>query len=144
MNKEDTTNMANDQKAFMLTGDQSVDENCTPQKTMYLNLVREEFIELGFPHLTKQQQEDLGNSLAVDFDSKQENSLKEAVDLLVVTLGLIHSFGVDPNKVWKLVHDNNMLKVTGTVVKDENGKVIKSPESIQRKAEMMKAIKELL
>ena len=83
-------------------------------------------------------------SLALE--ASYEEIIKEACDVIVVTLGLLLSMGIDVNKAWELVHKNNMSKVSNqdTIVKDENGKIMKSPESKARKAKMMEDIKELL
>ena len=123
------TNMANDQRDFMYMGNQTTTEYNEDQIELYTGLIAEEF-----------------NELITAYESREpeENILKEATDLLVVTLGFIHSFGVDPNEVWKLVHKNNMFKVNEQVVKDEHGKIQKSPESKARKEKMMLDIKKLL
>ena len=123
------TNMAADQRSFMYMGNQTVSEYNVEQQHLYSNLIKEEVSELI---------EALKN-----FDNSEV--LKEAMDVIVVTLGLVWSMGIDPSNVWELVHKNNLSKVSNqdTIVKDVNGKIQKSPESIKRKAEMMKGIREL-
>ena len=124
------SNMALDQKDFMLAGDQSTKEFNHNQVKLYYSLIKEEANEL-FEALE---------------ESSNEEIIKEAMDVIVVTLGLVWSMGIDPNKCWTLVHQNNMAKVINTdvIVKDENGKILKSPESKARKEQMMKGIKGLL
>lgn len=51
------------------------------------------------------------------------NIAKEGIDLIYVTLNLFVVMGVDAKEVWKLVHENNMLKPVGT--KGPDGKVLK-------------------
>ena len=124
------TDMAIDQRSFMYNGNQTIHEHNDIQIKLYASLILEEVSELGEA-----------------LDKKEDSEiLKEAVDVIVVTLGLMWSFGVDPSDVWELVHKNNMSKVLNqdAIVKDINGKIMKSPESIKRKADMMKGIKELL
>ena len=123
------TDMVTDQRNFMYLGDQSVHGYNKKQVEMYGSLIQEEFIEL------------------VNTDEEEpEEMLKEAIDLIVVTLGFIWSMGVDPSDIWKLVHKNNMSKVSNqdAIVKDEHGKIMKSPESKARKAKMMSEIQGLL
>ena len=126
--------MSEDQRRFMQTGNQTTNELNTSQLFLYQNLIEEEV-------------EELQEALNIYSDSEYTNGeevLKEATDVLVVTLGLIWSMGVNPQNVWNLVHANNMSKVTDIVVKDESGKIMKSPESKVRKEKMMQDIKELL
>ena len=123
------TNMAQDQRDFMYMGNQTTTTYNEKQIGLYLKLIQEEEHEL---YCAEINQEPI------------ENKLKEATDLLVVTLGYIWSHGINPNDVWNLVHANNMAKVNETVIKDENGKIMKSPESIARKEKMMESIRKLL
>lgn len=123
------TNMAQDQRDFMYMGNQTTTTYNEKQIGLYLKLIQEEEHEL---YCAEINQEPI------------ENKLKEATDLLVVTLGYIWSHGINPNDVWNLVHTNNMAKVNETVIKDENGKIMKSPESIARKEKMMESIRKLL
>ena len=123
------TDMAQDQRDFMYMGNQTTTEYNPEQQDLYLKLIEEEWDELYY---------------ACCNNEPDEHQLKEATDLLVVTLGFIYSFGIDPNEVWELVHKNNMAKVNDVVVKDEKGKIMKSPESIARKEKMMQEIKKLL
>lgn len=119
--------MITDQKSFMYLGNQSTTIYNPEQMELYGSLFEEEIQEL------------------IDAIEPEE-IIKEACDVIVVTLGLLLSMGIDVHKAWELVHKNNMSKVSNQdiLVKDVNGKIQKSPESIKRKAEMMKGIKELL
>jgi len=121
------TDMIIDQKSFMYLGNQSTTTYNQGQIELYKSLIKEEFQEL------------------INTESPEE-IIKEACDVLVVTLGLLLSMGIDVHKAWELVHRNNISKVSNkdTIVKDENGKILKSPESIARKQEMMKDIQGLL
>lgn len=122
--------MAQDQRDFMYMGNQTTTEYNKKQIELYASLIREEHRELMEEFC--------------DPSSNKEDILKEATDLLVVTLGFIWSYGINPNDVWNLVHANNMAKVNETVIKDENGKIMKSTESIARKEKMMESIRKLL
>ena len=122
------TNMAQDQRDFMYMGNQLTQKYDEEQVLLYTSLIKEEVNELLMSYLLEDKAE----------------TLKEATDVIVVTLGLIWSMGVNPNDVWNLVHANNMAKVNETVIKDENGKIMKSPESIARKEKMMESIRKLL
>jgi predicted HAD superfamily Cof-like phosphohydrolase len=120
--------ISEDQRRFMQAGNQTTNRLNRDQVNLYVSLVKEESNEL-YDAL------DLGHV---------DECLKEATDVLVVTFGLIWSMGVNPQDVWNLVHANNMAKVSDTVVKDENGKIMKSLESKARKEKMMQDIRELL
>lgn len=117
-----------DQKEFMVAGGQEVEGYQFFQEELYSKLIIEEHSEW---------------LLATMFES-ETNELKELIDQIVVILGKIISLGIDPQKAWDLVHANNMLKVGSKVVKDDNGKIIKSPEAIAAKVMMMKELEELL
>jgi len=123
-----SSNIIQDQLDFMKTGHQHTTGYHMDQEDLYTRLIIEEHGEW---------------LLATLFETEQ-NQIKELVDILVVVLGKIISLGVDPQKAWDLVYANNMLKVTGKVVKDDNGKIIKSPEAIAAKAKMMRELEDLL
>ena len=125
------TDMITDQRNFMYLGNQSTTTFNQAQTILYNNLINEEVEELNH---------------AIDTNEPDENIIKEACDVLVVTLGLLLSMGIDVHKAWELVHKNNMSKVSNqdAIVKDENGKIMKSPESKARKEEMLKGIRGLL
>jgi len=125
------TDMITDQTSFMYLGNQSTTTYNEDQQSLYFNLIGEEYNELY---------------AAIVNSEPDENIIKESCDVIVVTLGLLLSMGIDVHKAWELVHKNNMSKVSNqdAIVKDENGKIMKSPESKARKEAMMKGIKELL
>ena len=106
------TNPFRDQEKFMKACDQKVDAYSISQYKMYLNLIDEEHREL---------QE------AVEADDLAEQ-LDALIDILVVTIGAIHSAGFDGEGAWKEVMATNFAKVdreTGRVRKREDGKVLK-------------------
>lgn len=101
-----------DQAKFMLASDQSVDRFNFEQFNMYLRLIKEEGDEL---------------SEALKKGDKVE-SLDALIDILVVTIGSIHSLGVDVEGAWNEVMRSNFAKIdptTGKVIKREDGKVLK-------------------
>lgn len=103
------TNPFRDQEKFMKACDQSVDGMNESQYAMYKNLIEEEFKEL---------QE------AIDL----EGEIDALIDILVVTIGALHSAGFDGEGAWKEVMRTNFAKIdkeTGKVRKREDGKVLK-------------------
>jgi predicted HAD superfamily Cof-like phosphohydrolase len=103
------TNPFRDQEKFMRACDQSVDAMNESQYSMYKNLIAEEFDELNEA-----------------FDMEAE--LDALIDILVVTIGAIHSAGFDAEGAWKEVMSTNFAKIdreTGKVRKREDGKVLK-------------------
>jgi predicted HAD superfamily Cof-like phosphohydrolase len=103
------TNPFTDQEKFMTACDQSVDKYNESQYNMYKSLIDEEFKEL-------QQAYDM------------EAELDALVDILVVTIGAIHSAGFDGEGAWNEVMRTNFAKIdptTGKVRKREDGKVLK-------------------
>lgn len=92
--------------------DQKVDAYSISQYKMYLNLIEEEHSELK-------------DAVAADDLTEQLDAL---VDILVVTIGAIHSAGFDGEGAWKEVMATNFAKIdkeTGKVRKREDGKVLK-------------------
>lgn len=118
-----------DQIDFMISGNQNITEFNKEQCDLYINLIDEETDEFF--------------GAIIDHPYSVE-AIKEAVDILVVTIGYLVSRGVNPQLAWNIVHENNMFKVSQEVVKDENGKIQKSPESIEKKKEMMEKLRGLL
>jgi predicted HAD superfamily Cof-like phosphohydrolase len=103
------TNPFRDQEKFMRACDQSVDKFDESQYNMYKNLIEEEFKELQEAH-------------------DMEAELDALIDILVVTIGAIHSAGFDAEGAWKEVMRTNFAKIdheTGKVRKREDGKVLK-------------------
>lgn len=106
------TNAFRDQEKFMRACDQSVGKFNKDQFELYKNLIEEEFNELT-------QAELAGNQL---------EQLDALIDILVVTVGAIHSMGADAEGAWKEVMTTNFAKIdkeTGKVRKREDGKVLK-------------------
>ena len=106
------TNPFRDQEKFMKACDQTVESNNSQQFGMYVNLIKEEYDEL---------------SLAID-NNDQVEVLDALIDILVVTLGAVHSMGADGEGAWKEVMRTNFAKIdkeTGKVRKREDGKVLK-------------------
>lgn len=106
------TNPFRDQEKFMKACDQSTEPYNEAQYAMYLNLIAEETQEL---------------SVAVDSNDTVEQ-LDALIDILVVTIGAIHSMGADAEGAWKEVMKTNFAKIdneTGKVRKREDGKVLK-------------------
>jgi predicted HAD superfamily Cof-like phosphohydrolase len=106
------TNPFKDQKTFMVACDQTVGVHNKEQFDLYRTLIKEEVEELDE---------------AIDADDRVEK-LDALLDIMVVTLGALHSLGVDDENAWKEVISSNMSKIdaeTGKVLKREDGKVIK-------------------
>jgi predicted HAD superfamily Cof-like phosphohydrolase len=106
------TNPFRDQEKFMKACDQKVDAYSISQYKMYLNLIDEEHAELQ-------------EAVAADDLTEQLDAL---IDILVVTIGAIHSAGFDGEGAWKEVMATNFAKIdheTGRVRKREDGKVLK-------------------
>ena len=59
----------------------------------------------------------------------KENLLKELADLVYVTYGYAATFGLDLDEAVRRVHLSNLSKLgdDGNPIKDESGKVMKSP-----------------
>jgi predicted HAD superfamily Cof-like phosphohydrolase len=106
------TNPFRDQEKFMRACDQTVGEFNERQFALYTNLIIEE------------QQELLEATLSDD----RIEQLDALIDILVVTIGAIHSMGADAEGAWKEVMMTNFAKIdheTGKVRKREDGKVLK-------------------
>jgi predicted HAD superfamily Cof-like phosphohydrolase len=101
-----------DQEKFMRACDQSVDQLNQDQFNLYVQLIGEETGELAD---------------AINAQDKVE-TLDALIDILVVTIGAIHSMGADAEGAWKEVMSTNFAKIdreTGRVRKREDGKVLK-------------------
>ena len=106
------TNPFRDQEKFMKACDQTVEDFNQSQFNMYLKLIEEEADELR---------------VAINNHDKVE-TLDALIDILVVTIGAIHSMGADAEGAWKEVMSTNFAKIdkeTGKVRKREDGKVLK-------------------
>ena len=106
------TNPFRDQEKFMRACGQTVDIPNGDQFNLYAKLMAEESQEL---------------SQAIQSQNNEE-VLDALIDILVVTIGAIHSAGFDAEGAWKEVMRTNFAKInkeTGKVVKREDGKVLK-------------------
>jgi len=105
------SNLFRDQEKFMRACDQSVDGFDKKQFAMYVNLISEEYQEL----------------LEATLSNDQVETLDALIDILVVTIGAIHSAGFDGESAWKEVMSTNFAKIeaNGKVRKREDGKVLK-------------------
>ena len=106
------TNPFRDQEKFMRACDQSVDNFNYKQFALYGSLIDEEVTEL---------KEAVNNN-------DQVETLDALIDILVVTIGAIHSLGADAEGAWKEVMSTNFAKIdseSGKVRKREDGKVLK-------------------
>jgi predicted HAD superfamily Cof-like phosphohydrolase len=103
------TNPFRDQAKFMTACDQSVDVYNEDQYKLYCDLIKEEYNELN----TAQN---------------KVEELDALIDILVVTIGAIHSIGADAEGAWKEVMRTNFDKIdkeTCKVRKRDDGKVLK-------------------
>jgi predicted HAD superfamily Cof-like phosphohydrolase len=101
-----------DQEKFMKACDQSVDNFNEAQFNLYTKLIQEEVDELWTANAA----------------SDRVECLDALIDILVVTIGAIHSMGADGEGAWKEVMRTNFAKIdheTGKVRKREDGKVLK-------------------
>jgi len=101
-----------DQEKFMRACDQSVNEFNKDQFNLYVTLIEEEANELA-DAITAHDQVETVDAL---------------IDILVVTIGALHSMGADAEGAWKEVMATNFAKIdheTGKVRKREDGKVLK-------------------
>jgi predicted HAD superfamily Cof-like phosphohydrolase len=106
------SNVFEDQRRFMVACDQNVGNYDSKQYLLYNNLIREEVTEL--------QEAIVANDKVEQLDA--------LIDILVVTVGAIHSMGADAEGAWNEVMRTNFAKidpVTGKVRKREDGKVLK-------------------
>ena len=98
-----------DQYNFMRACDQTTDTLNKDQYQLYCNLIREEFDELCE-----------SDNIVDDLDA--------LIDILVVTIGAIHSLGANGEAAWNEVMRTNFAKIdpaTGKVCKRKDGKVLK-------------------
>ena len=106
------TNPFRDQEKFMKACDQSTDAVNVDQFALYVKLINEECNEL----------------IEAITANDHVETLDALVDILVVTIGAIHSMGADAEGAWKEVMRTNFAKInkeTGKVEKREDGKVLK-------------------
>jgi predicted HAD superfamily Cof-like phosphohydrolase len=101
-----------DQAWFMEACGQTVDQYNKDQFNLYVQLIGEETGELAD---------------AINANDSVE-TLDALIDILVVTIGAIHSMGADAEGAWEEVMRTNAAKVdldTGKVIKREDGKILK-------------------
>ena len=106
------TNPFCDQEKFMRACDQVVDNWSVDQFNLYIKLIEEEKKELD---------EAIAKCDSVEI-------VDALTDILVVTIGALHSMGADAEGAWKEVMRTNFAKIdkeTGKVRKREDGKVLK-------------------
>ena len=106
------TNPFKDQEKFMLACDQTAGKFNQKQYNLYRDLISEESSELN----------------AAVAQGDQVEQLDALIDILVVTIGAIHSMGADAEGAWNEVMRTNFAKIdseTGKVRKREDGKVLK-------------------
>jgi predicted HAD superfamily Cof-like phosphohydrolase len=106
------TNPFKDSTKFMIACDQTVSGINEEQFKMYCDLITEEYDELRVALANRNQLE----------------TLDALVDILVVTIGAIHSMGSDAEGAWREVMANNLSKIdrtTGYVKRRADGKVLK-------------------
>lgn len=92
--------------------DQTVGQINQDQFNLYIKLIQEEVDELW----------------AANSADDRVECLDALIDILVVTVGAIHSMGADGEGAWKEVMSTNFAKInklTGKVRKREDGKVLK-------------------
>jgi len=103
------TNPFLDQARFMTMCGQTVGTENIDQYSLYLKLIKEEVEELE--------------------DSRtREGDLDALIDILVVTIGAIHSAGFKGEGAWEEVMRTNFAKidpVTGKIRKRDDGKILK-------------------
>lgn len=102
-----------DQEKFMRACDQSVGEFNEAQYKLYSDLIEEEF------------NDEFKTAVA---NNDRVEQLDALIDILVVTVGALHSGGFDVEDAWKEVMQTNFAKIdkeTGKVRKREDGKVLK-------------------
>jgi predicted HAD superfamily Cof-like phosphohydrolase len=107
------TNSFRDQEKFMRACDQTVSGFNQEQFNLYVNLIDEEY------------NDELKTAIA---NNDRVEQLDALIDILVVTIGAIHSMGADGEGAWKEVMKTNFAKIdkdTGKVRKREDGKVLK-------------------
>ena len=106
------TNPFRDQEKFMRACDQTVGDFNEAQFNLYTSLIQEEVDELW----------------VANANADKVECLDALIDILVVTVGAIHSMGADAEGAWKEVMSTNFAKIdheTGKVRKREDGKVLK-------------------
>ena len=107
------TNPFRDQEKFMRACDQTVEGFNQEQFNLYVKLIDEEF------------NDELKTAIS---NNDPVETLDALLDILVVTIGAIHSMGADGEGAWNEVMHTNLSKidsVTGKVLKRDDGKILK-------------------
>jgi predicted HAD superfamily Cof-like phosphohydrolase len=107
------TNPFRDQEKFMRACGQSIEGLDEAQYKLYCDLIEEEY------------NDEFKTALA---NNDRVEQLDALIDILVVTIGAIHSGGFDAEGAWREVMNTNFAKIdseTGKVRKREDGKVLK-------------------
>ena len=102
-------NTFRDQEKFMRACEQTVGEHNPKQYALYKDLIGEEYDEL------------LAAQNPVD-------ELDALIDIIVVSIGALHSMGADGEGAWKEVMATNFAKIDrqlGKVRRREDGKILK-------------------
>jgi predicted HAD superfamily Cof-like phosphohydrolase len=105
-------NVFRDQEKFMKACDQTTDNWNVEQFNLYVDLIEEEY----------------NDELKAAIKACDNVEIVDAlVDILVVTIGALHSMGADAEGAWKEVMKTNFAKIgeDGKVRKREDGKVLK-------------------
>jgi predicted HAD superfamily Cof-like phosphohydrolase len=114
---------ADDQRRFMLLGEQTIGKLNYDQAHRYLCHIVEE------SHETQ----------AAFINRDYVNVIDGAVDTIVVAIGLLHSLGVDPYRAWDAVHAANMRKIVdGKVYRRDDGQIGKPPGFVGPEEELKK------
>jgi len=106
------TNPFRDQSNFMTACGQTVGQKNDAQFMMYYTLIKEETAEL----------------MAAYNNNDRVEQLDALIDIMVVTIGALHSMGCYPDHAWDEVMRTNFAKVdpvTGRVTRREDGKILK-------------------
>jgi hypothetical protein len=101
-----------DQEKFMKACDQTTDNWNVEQFNLYVDLIEEEY----------------NDELKAAIKACDNVEIVDAlIDILVVTIGALHSMGADAEGAWKEVMKTNFAKIgeDGKVRKREDGKVLK-------------------
>ena len=118
-------NYATDQAEFMRAGGQTVEGSNAHQAERYVKPIAEEASET-YEAFTA---------------GDHVKTIDGAVDTIVVALGLLWSYGVNPDDAWRAVHAANMSKVfEGKVYKRPDGQIGKGPNFVPPEPELRKLL----
>lgn len=125
-----------DVQRFMEACGQSVRDSPTPatyaEVSLRISLIKEEFKEFQeachhYKHALHADNEHLAEVAFADI-------LDAVVDIVYVTVGAAHTFGLPFYDGWEEVQKSNMSKIdpeTGSVPRREDGKVLKGPHFVE-------------